>query len=192
MANVYIRSPFYKTLLPTIHIHNSRFKLAISEDRIQEVITEIATKINHDLGAKKPVFLCILNGAFLFAADLVRKFESDCEVSFVKLASYEGTQSGKLKTLVGLNEDLSNRHVVVIEDIVDSGATVEALLEQLKTLQTASVRVATLIFKPEAFKKNFAIDYIGLKIPNDFIVGYGMDYDGIGRNLKDIYVIDPE
>jgi hypoxanthine phosphoribosyltransferase len=175
-----------------IYIHNSRFKPAISEERILEVIRGMANDLNRDLGDKKPLFLSVLNGAFLFTADLIKHFNSECEISFVKLASYSGTESGTLKSLIGLSENISGRNIVILEDIIDSGATVEALLEELKQKNPASVKIAALIFKPEAFKRNFSIDYVGLKIPNDFIVGYGMDYDGLGRNLRDIYVIDPE
>jgi hypoxanthine phosphoribosyltransferase len=178
--------------LPTVNIHNSRFKLAISEARIQEVIAEIAIQLNSDLGGQKPLFLSILNGSFLFTADLVKRFEGECEISFVKMASYSGTESGEIKSLIGLTEDITGRNVVVIEDIIDSGATVALLLNELKAKNPKTIKVATLIFKPEAFTRNYKIDYIGLKIPNDFIVGYGMDYDGLGRNLRDIYVIDPE
>ncbi|MBX7180610.1 MAG: hypoxanthine phosphoribosyltransferase [Bacteroidia bacterium] len=175
-----------------IYIHNSRFKPAISEERILGVIKDMADEINRDLGDKKPLFLSVLNGAFLFTADLIKHFNNECEISFVKMASYSGTESGQLKSLIGLTEDVAGRNIVILEDIIDSGATVDALLEELKEKNPASVSVAALIFKPEAFKRNFAIDYVGIKIPNDFIVGYGMDYDGLGRNLRDIYVIDPE
>lgn len=175
-----------------IYIHNSRFKPAISEERILGVIKDMADEINRDLGDKKPLFLSVLNGAFLFTADLIKHFNNECEISFVKMASYSGTESGQLKSLIGLTEDVTGRNIVILEDIIDSGATVDALLEELKEKNPSSVRVAALIFKPEAFKRNFAIDYVGIKIPNDFIVGYGMDYDGLGRNLRDIYVIDPE
>jgi len=175
-----------------IYIHNSRFRPVISEEKILEVIQSMAQSINLDLGGKKPLFLSVLNGAFLFTADLVKQFESECEISFVKVASYAGTESGSLKSLIGLNEEIAGRHIVILEDIIDSGATVEALLSELKSKNPASVKVAALIFKPAAFKRTFAIDYKGIEIPNDFIVGYGMDYDGLGRNLRDIYVIDPE
>ena len=175
-----------------VYIHNSRFKLTISETRIQEVIATVASQMNADLKGENPLFLSVLNGAFLFTADLVKNFDGECEISFVKMASYSGTQSGELKSLIGLNEDITGRTVVVIEDIIDSGATVGALLKELKGKNPKSVKVTTLIFKPEAFKNDYKIDYVGLKIPNDFIVGYGMDYDGLGRNLRDIYVIDPE
>ena len=149
-----------------------------------------STRINTDLKGKNPLFLVVLNGAFMFAADLVRGITTECEVSFVKLASYSGTSSvGKVKELVGMNENLEGRNIVVVEDIVDSGNTIEHILEDLRSKNPASVSVAAFLFKPGVFKKNFKIQYIGLEIPNDFIVGYGLDYNGLGRNLRDIYVI---
>jgi hypoxanthine phosphoribosyltransferase len=132
----------------------------------------------------------ILNGSFMFAADLLKRLEIDCEVSFVKLASYVGTKTTEeVKRLIGLNEDLKGRTVVILEDIIDSGITVDNMLAQLAEHQPAAIKIVTLLFKPQAFRRDFSIDHVGISIPNDFIVGYGLDYDGIGRNLPDIYKI---
>lgn len=165
----------------------------LSGEKISNAVRLVAEKINADYQGKNPLFLVVLNGAFLFAADLLRSIDLDCEVSFVKFSSYQGTHStGKVKELIGLNESLVGRDVIIVEDIVDTGTTIVQMLADLADRQTASVRVATLLFKPEAYKKDIVIDYIGLEIPNAFIVGYGLDYDGLGRNLKEIYVIKSE
>ena len=165
----------------------------LSGEKISNAVRLVAEKINADYQGKNPLFLVVLNGAFLFAADLLRSIDLDCEVSFVKFSSYQGTHStGKVKELIGLNESLGGRDVIIVEDIVDTGTTIVQMLADLADRQTASVRVATLLFKPEAYKKDIVIDYIGLEIPNAFIVGYGLDYDGLGRNLKEIYVIKSE
>lgn len=165
----------------------------LSGEKISHAVGLVAEKINADYKGKNPLFLVVLNGAFLFAADLLRSIDLDCEVSFVKFSSYQGTHStGKVKELIGLNESLVGRDVIIVEDIVDTGTTIVQMLADLADRQTASVRVATLLFKPEAYKKDIVIDYIGLEIPNAFIVGYGLDYDGLGRNLKEIYVIKSE
>lgn len=165
----------------------------LSGEKISHAVRLVAEKINADYQGKSPLFLVVLNGAFLFAADLLRSIDLDCEVSFVKFSSYQGTSStGKVKELIGLNETLAGRDVIIVEDIVDTGTTIVQMLADLADRQTASVRVATLLFKPEAYKKDIVIDYIGLEIPNAFIVGYGLDYDGLGRNLKEIYVIKSE
>jgi len=174
----------------SIRLADKTFVPYLGEEKIRDAVKRVAEHITADLQRKCPLFLVVLNGSFLFAADLVRNVGTECEVSFVKLASYHGTaSSGTIKELVGLNEELDGRHVVVVEDIVDTGNTIVHILEQLKPKQPASVRVATLLFKPDAYKKNIPIDYIGLEIANDFIVGYGLDYNGLGRNLRDIYVL---
>ena len=173
-----------------VQLKDKRFRIDINGDEILKQVSRVAAEINHDMDGKKPVFLVVLNGAFMFAADLLKNIDIDCEVSFVKLASYQGTESTEtVKELIGLNEDLAGRTVVVVEDIVDTGITMENIIADLLKLKVAEVRIATLLFKPQAFQKDFKIDYIGMDIPNDFIVGYGLDYDGLGRNLKDIYKI---
>ncbi len=174
-----------------VKIHNKKFKVLIPSEEIQKGISEVAGKINTELKGKQPLFICVLNGAFIFASDLLKKINIECEISFVKLASYQGTtSSGEVKTLIGLDENVRNRTVVILEDIVDTGLTVETIVKQLKVFKPKKIKIATLLFKPDAYKKNIPIDYIALKVPNDFIVGYGLDYDGLGRNLEDIYVID--
>lgn len=173
-----------------IRVKDKEFEVFIPADEIDRVVSEIAGSINREFKNQDPVFLVILNGAFMFASDLFKKLEMPCEVSFVKLASYRGTQSSaSVKELIGLNDSLKGRQVVIVEDIIDTGITMDYLIGKLYELGVADLKVATLFFKPEAFRKDFTIDYIGIKIPNDFIVGYGLDYDGHGRNFADIYKI---
>lgn len=171
-----------------IKIHDKTFEISILNEEIKASIRRVAMKINEDLKGKTPIFVCILNGSFMFAADLLKEITLPCEVSFVKMASYTGTKtSGIVKELIGFNESLKNRTVVIVEDIVDSGNTMELIMVKLKELGVSEVKIATLLLKPDAYNKNIPLDYIGLSIPNDFIVGYGLDYNGHGRNLKDIY-----
>lgn len=172
----------------TINVIDKEFEIFLSAKQIDEAIEKMATRMNKQYRNKKPLFIVILNGAFMFAADLFKKLEFDCEVSFVKLSSYEGTSStGKVKSLIGLNESIANRHVIIVEDIIDTGITMENLLAQLQAMHPEHIAISTLLFKPQAFQKNFLIDYVGIEIPNDFILGYGLDYDGFARNLPDIY-----
>ena len=173
-----------------ITIKDKQFKSYISSVKISEAVKKVAEKINSDLAGESPVFLAVLNGSFMFAADLMKEINLPCEISFVKLASYHGTtSSGTITELIGLNQDLSGRTVVIIEDIVDTGNTVEKLAELLNNKKVKSFKIATAFFKPTAYTKKIKIDYIGLEIPNDFVVGYGLDYDGLGRNLKDVFVL---
>ncbi len=173
-----------------ITIKDKQFKSYISSVKISEAVKKVADKINSDLAGESPVFLAVLNGSFMFAADLMKEINLTCEISFVKLASYHGTtSSGIITELIGLNQDLSGRTVVIIEDIVDTGNTVEKLAELLNNKKVKSFKIATAFFKPTAYTKKIKIDYIGLEIPNDFVVGYGLDYDGFGRNLKDVFVL---
>jgi hypoxanthine phosphoribosyltransferase len=174
----------------TITVKDKEFKLSISAEEINSVVKELASRLNHDLKGKNPIFLVVLNGAFIFAADLYRKIEIPSEISFVKLASYSGTSTtSDVKELIGLNEKLKGRTVVILEDIIDTGTTMQYLINKLNYLGVAEVKLAALLFKPSAFRESFRIDYLGLEIPNDFIVGYGLDYDGFGRNYADIYKI---
>jgi hypoxanthine phosphoribosyltransferase len=174
----------------SIRIHDKDFEPFIKFNEIDLVVNNIANRINSDLKGKTPIFLVILNGSFMFAGDLLKKINLPCEVSFVKLASYEGTQSTeKVRQLIGFDEDVVDRSIIIIEDIIDSGITMENVLAQLDNMGAGDVKIATLLFKPEAFRKSYKIDYVGIEIPNDFIVGYGLDYDSQGRNLKDIYKI---
>jgi hypoxanthine phosphoribosyltransferase len=144
-----------------------------------------------ELKDKKPLFLSVLNGSFMFASDLMKKITIDCEISFVKVASYNGiSTSGSIKSLIGLNEDIKGRTIVIIEDIVDTGLTIESVVKQLELMEPAEIKIATLLYKPEAYRKKLQLDYVAIVVPNDFLVGYGLDYDGLGRNLPDIYVLD--
>ncbi len=174
-----------------VKVHDKTFKLYIPHEKICSVVEEMADKMNVDLADKNPLFLCILNGSFMFAAELFKRIDLvETEISFVKLASYEGDQtSGKVKQLIGLNEEIKGRTVVVLEDIVDTGITINNIEEQLKKMNPKEVMIATLLLKPDALQKEVELDYVGLEIPNDFIVGYGLDYDGYGRNLIDIYSV---
>ncbi|MFA6830953.1 MAG: hypoxanthine phosphoribosyltransferase [Bacteroidaceae bacterium] len=174
----------------TIKIKDKEFTVSIPEENILKQVKRVADEINRDLKDKNPIFLSVLNGAFMFAADLMKNISIPCEISFVKLASYEGlTSSGIVKEVIGINEDLTGRTVVVVEDIVDTGFTMERLLEQIGTRNPAEVHIATLLVKPEKLKVNLNLEYVAMSIPNDFIVGYGLDYDGFGRNYKDIYTV---
>jgi hypoxanthine phosphoribosyltransferase len=174
----------------TIKVKDKEFKLSIKAAEIDAAVQSIADRLNHDMQGKNPIFLVILNGAFIFAADLYRKITIESEISFVKLASYSGTSStSEVKELIGLNEKLKGRTVVILEDIIDTGTTMQYLINKLDYLGVAEVKLAALLFKPTAFRESFRIDYLGLEIPNDFIVGYGLDYDGFGRNYADIYKI---
>jgi len=172
----------------TVKILDKEFELFIPEEKIYKAIDELASQIKKDMAEEDPIFLGILNGVFLFAADLMKRIDFPCTISFLKLASYQGTSStGKIKRLIGLNEDIKNRTVVVLEDIVDTGFTIQHIKKQLIGYEPKEIKIATLFFKPDAFRTNDEIHYIGMKIPNEFIVGYGLDYDGYGRNLRNVY-----
>lgn len=174
-----------------ITVKDKSFKPFISEEKLQESIKEVAQKINNDYKGKTPIFLGVLNGSFMFFADLLKSINLECTVSFVKLASYEGTKTtGKVNELIGLNEDIEDRDIILIEDIVDTGNTLVKLYEILTVKNPRSIKIATLLYKPEAYKKEYKIDYTGLEIPNAFVLGYGLDYDGLGRNLSSIYVLN--
>ena len=173
-----------------VKIKDLTFKTFIPEAEIQQRVKAVAEKINKDLADKNPLFLAVLNGSFIFAADLMRNITIPCEISFVKLASYQGTTStGKIKEVIGLNEDLAGRTVVIVEDIVDTGATMKRMLETLGTRNPAGLHICTLLLKPGKLAVPLNIEYAAFEIPNDFIVGYGLDYDQEGRNLRDIYTL---
>lgn len=173
-----------------VKIKDKTFKTSISEQEIKQRIREVAAKISEDMAGKNPLFLGVLNGAFMFAADLMREITIPCEISFVKLASYQGTTStGKVKEIFGINEDLTDRTVIIIEDIVDTGRTMKQMMESLGTRRLASVHVCSLFVKPDKLQEPIDIDYACFSIPNDFIVGYGLDYDQYGRNLREIYTL---
>ena len=180
----------FSMCMERIRILDKEFELFISSDEIQGAVKRMAEEMYADYQEKTPLFLSLLNGVFMFAADLFKVYRGDCEISFIKYSSYEGTSStGKVNTLIGLSEDLTGRDIIVLDDIIDSGTTVAHLLDQLSGLSPRSVKVASLLLKPAALLNKVPTDYIGLEIPNDFIVGYGLDYNGLGRNLRDIYKI---
>lgn len=171
-----------------IQLHDLKFEPFISEERIVKAIDGISEKINKDYKGKTPVFLGILNGSFMIASEIIKRFEGDCEVAFVKLDSYQGTSStGEVKTLLGLNTSLEGKEILVIEDIIDTGNTLAAIDTIFSTKNIAGYKTATLFFKPDAYKQTYPVEYIGMEIPNDFIVGYGLDYNGLGRNLTQVY-----
>lgn len=171
-----------------IRLHDKHFGPFISEEEIDFAITELAKKIEDDFFEQTPVFIGVLNGAFMTVSDLVKKYKGPCEVSFVKVASYQGTESsGEVQTLIGLNQELEGRSVVIVEDIVDTGNTIEMLKELFKSHKIKHLKIATLFFKPDAYTKDLRIDYKGISIPDVFIVGYGLDYNGLGRNLPLVY-----
>ena len=171
-----------------IQLHDKHFVPFISATEIDAALARMALEVQNGLKGEIPVFVGVLNGAFMVVSDFVKKYKSNCEISFVKLASYEGTTStNDVKQLIGLNQNLEGRTVVIIEDIVDTGNTVEELKKMFESQNVKELKIATLFFKPEAYKKDIKLDYIGFEIPNKFIVGYGLDYDGLGRNLPEIY-----
>ena len=175
-------------MMQEVKVLDRQFSVYLTEEEIQSRISALAEKINEDLKGRDVLFFGILNGSFLFAADLFRQITLDAQISFIKLASYDGTRSsGKIKELIGWNEDISGKTVVVIEDIVDTGSTLERIIGELTLRKATEVKICTLLFKPEAYLKDIPIDYIGFEIPNNFVVGYGLDYDGYGRNLNSIY-----
>jgi hypoxanthine phosphoribosyltransferase len=171
-----------------VKISDKEFKLFIPSAAVKRAVDQVAMEINNHYFDQEILFISVLNGAFAFSSDLIRKIKTPCQITFVKLASYNGNESsGVVKELIGLNEKVEGRHVILIEDIVDTGLTIESVVKQLKALKPASVKVATLLFKPQAYQKNLKIDYIGIEIANEFVVGCGLDYNGYGRNLEDIY-----
>ncbi len=176
--------------MKTVQVNDKTFAVSLPECRIQQRVAEVAASISRDMAGKRPLLLCVLNGAFMFAADLVRGVTEPCEISFVRLSSYSGTQStGRVRELIGLGESLEGRNVVIVEDIIDSGLTMKDLLDTVAAQHPAEVRIASLLVKPGNLKVDLDITYRCFDIPNDFIVGYGLDYDGFGRNLRDIYTV---
>lgn len=174
----------------TIQVKDKNFAISIPEAEILQRVKAVAARINKDYKGQKPIFLAVLNGSFIFAADLLREVDLPCEISFVKLASYEGTQTtGAIRELIGLNVDITGRPVIVVEDIVDTGVTMVHMQETLKKQNPSSIDVCTLLLKPGKLQAQLDIRYCCLEIPNDFIVGYGLDYDGFGRNTRDIYTL---
>lgn len=173
-----------------VTILDKTFETSIPEAEILQRVKVVADRINKDYEGKTPLLLAVLNGAFMFAADLMREITIPCEISFVKLASYQGTIStGTIREVIGINENLAGRHVIIVEDIVDTGLTMQQMMESLGTRHPASVEICTLLLKPDKVQKGLNIKYAAIEIPNDFIVGHGLDYDQQGRNLRDIYTL---
>lgn len=173
-----------------IKLHEKFFKIYLPEKTILHNIEILAARISHDYKSRQPVFLAVLNGSFMFASDLLKEVSVPCEVSFVKLASYQNMQStGEIREVLGLTESLEGRHVILLEDIVDTGHTVTALRQSLQRHRPASVEVATLLLKPDSMQHELEVKYVGLSISNEFVVGYGLDYNGLGRNFRDIYKV---
>lgn len=173
-----------------IRIKDKNFKVSLCEESIQEKVKKLAEKINSDYAGKKPVLICILNGAFMFAADLVRYLDFQPEIIFARFSSYERMDTtGKVRELIGVTTDLTGRDVIIVEDIVDTGITMSHILPKLKNQGAESVRIATLLMKPDKLRVPLHVDYCAIEIPNEFVVGYGLDYDGLGRNYKDIYTV---
>ncbi len=177
----------------TIVVHNKTFVPYLSEAAIIEKVKELAAAIKKDYAGKKPLFIAILNGSFMFASDLFKELDLEAEICFIKLASYKGTKSsGQVLTAIGLDMDINNRHVVILEDIIDTGKTMNEFLPQLYNQQPASLKIAVLLHKPEATVFPIPIDYCCFTIPNKFVLGYGLDFDGLGRNIRELYQLDGE
>lgn len=171
-----------------IQVFDKTFEPYITATQINEQIKKIAAQLNIDYAGKRPLFIAILNGSFMFASDLFKELTIDAEICFIKLASYKGTKStGNVITSIGLDIPLTDRHVIILEDIVDTGKTLHAFLPQLINQQPVTLKIASLLHKPEALQFPVTIDYLGFEVPNKFLLGYGLDYDGLGRNLKEIY-----
>ena len=176
--------------MDTVQVKDRLFAPFLNEDAILKEVQRVAKEINRDYEGKQPLFLCILNGSFMFAADLLKNVTVPCNVSFVKVASYQGTDTtGAVKELMGLNESIEGRDVIIVEDIVDTGYTMRDIMQSLADKNAASVAICALLCKPEKLQVDIDIKYLAMNIPNGFIVGYGLDYDGFGRNLRDIYKI---
>lgn len=174
-----------------VTLKDKTFVPYISAEKISVSVNLLSQKINKELANDNPIFLVVLNGSFMFAADLLKEITIHCEISFIKLASYHGTSSsGVVTEMIGLTEEIKGRAVVIVEDIVDTGHTLEKLVDLLNKKEVKQIKVASLLLKPDAYKKTIKVDYVGLEIPNDFVVGYGLDYDGLGRNMKEIFVLE--
>lgn len=174
----------------TLQVRDKTFAVSIPEEKIMAEVRRVAAEINRDYAGQQPIFLAVLNGSFIFAADLLREVTLPCEISFVRLASYVGTGStGEIREIMGLSVDVTGRSVIIVEDIVDTGLTMAHMLETLKKHNPGSIDICTLLLKPGKLQVDLDIRYCCMQIPNDFIVGYGLDYDGFGRNTKDIYTL---
>ena len=179
--------------MSTIKVHDKTFVPYLPEALILEKVKELAAELNKDYAGKKPLFIAILNGSFMFTADLFKELTIDAEICFIKLASYKGTKStGQVLTAIGLDTDITNRHIVILEDIIDTGKTMNEFLPQLHNQQPASLKIAVLLHKPDATVFPINIDYCCFSIPNKFVLGYGLDYDGLGRNIRELYQLSDE
>lgn len=176
-----------------IRVKDKDFTISITEEEILEQVNRVAAELSRDFKDKRPLFLSVLNGSFMFAADLMKRVNIPSEIQFVKLSSYQGTDStGRVREMIGLSEDITGRTVVIVEDIVDTGITMKHLTEQLRKKSPAEIHICTLLLKPDRLQVDLNIEYVAMRIPNNFILGYGLDYDGYGRNLPDIYTLEEE
>ena len=179
--------------MKNIKLYDKVFRMSLPEEEIINRVKVVAEQINEEYKGRRPLFLSVLNGAFMFTSDLMKEINIECEISFVKLASYQGTMStGKVHEVIGINEDLSGRDIIIVEDIVESGKTIMQMMDSLSNRQPASIKVCTLFFKPSKLEEKINVDYAAIVIPDDFIVGYGLDYNQLERNLRDIYTITDE
>lgn len=189
--NFYYQHRYNNTAMKRICYDGMNFVPYLENEKITARIRELGRQITEEYRGRRPVFICVLNGAFPFAADLFRQVETDAEIAFIRLSSYQGTEStGKVRKLMGLTTDITNRPVIIVEDIVDTGTTITNLVKELKSHNPSDMKVATLLFKPEALEHNVTPDYVGFEIPKKFIIGFGLDLDGLARNLRDIWVLD--
>jgi hypoxanthine phosphoribosyltransferase len=176
--------------LPQVTLHDKSFEMYMPERQILQAIEAMAARVNADYEGEKPLFLAVLNGAFMFAADLMKAVHIPCEISFIRVSSYQDMNStGQVSEVIGLKESVKDRHIIILEDIVDTGQTVHALLQDIRGKEPASIEIAALLIKPDCVQHPLQVKYIGKSIPNDFVVGYGLDYNGLGRNLRDIYKV---
>ena len=176
--------------MSTVKVHDKSFEIYLTESTIQQRVKELAAQINKDYAGKRPLFIAILNGSFMFASDLFKQLSIEAELCFIKLASYKGMKSsGNVVTSIGLEDDLFGKEVIIVEDIVDTGKTLHNFLPKLMHQQPRSMKIAALLHKSAATEYPLTMDYVGFDIPNKFVVGYGLDYDGLGRNFKEIYQV---
>jgi hypoxanthine phosphoribosyltransferase len=179
--------------MSAIKVHDKTFVPYLPETLILEKVKELAAELDKDYAGKKPLFIAILNGSFMFTSDLFKELSIEAEICFIKLASYKGTKStGQVITAIGLDTDINDRHIIILEDIIDTGKTMNEFLPQLRNQQPASLKIAVLLHKPDATVFPVTIDYCCFSIPNKFVLGYGLDYDGLGRNIRELYQLSDE
>lgn len=171
-----------------LKVHDKLFDVFLSQEQLKEIVARLGKEISTDYQGLNPLLIAVLNGSFIFAADLMRSISVECEITFVKVSSYEGGASiGEVEEILGLEHDINGRHVIVVEDIVDTGLTMSELLRAFRTYYPASLNICSLLVKPESLKRPIEVKYTGITIPPKFVVGYGLDFDGLGRNLPDLY-----